>query len=212
MGRDSLKMRKKLILHKPCFINVVFSCGEVYKLETYGDVFGKKLPLNRGWNALYAYPRQTTKKTIISVSNYEGKYQNRIESMCKNMGLKRIGDYHSHTFYGKELGKCTLSGDDILDLEDGDFDFSILTSVNPSKSRRSVWNWDENKIKGRIKISIDQYLKLNLKAFYFDYKEKKPKILEIELSEDLANYLNKINKRTRRFYSFLRAKASQRRK
>lgn len=148
---------------------MLFSCVEVYKHETLGILLGYKG--NNSFSVEYAIPYQTAVKGYSWVSP-KPKAAERIGRIIRNMNIEVIGDYHSHTQYGKERATTRPSGDDIADMEIGKL--YITVAVN-DKIKKEKWR----QIKGvDIKGTIGDYdVELGAVMGWKNYKYKRVKLI-----------------------------------
>ena len=148
----------KAYLSLPSFLTIVTSSVEVFKKETIGYLVGIK-----GENKFmveYAIPYQTAESTATHATIDEDRVIRINEILHKlSEGLEYIGDFHSHTVYGKCQGTVIPSDTDLLSTVPGEL--NIICAVNYKK--RSV-NWHENP-RGILKGTVGGY-RIEIGGYY----------------------------------------------
>ncbi len=130
--------RIKAYLSLPAFLTILSSAVEVFRKETLGYLIGIK-----GENKFiveYAIPYQTAESTTTH-STLDFNRASRINEILERLaqGREYIGDFHSHTVYGKMPATVLPSSTDLLWTVPGDL--SVICAVNfKKKSAR----WREN--------------------------------------------------------------------
>jgi hypothetical protein len=104
--------RIKAYLSLPAFLTIVSSAVEVFRRETLGYLIGIK-----GENKFiveYAIPYQTAESTATE-STLDFNRAARINEILERLaqGREYIGDFHSHTVYGKIPGTVLPSDTDL---------------------------------------------------------------------------------------------------
>lgn len=104
-----------VMIDPPCFLNLVESAVEVYNRETTGMLIGA--PRTRTINGRkervmaldVAFPIQTAARRVFSVEPGNERALQRARSAIDSLGLRLVGEYHSHT-----NNHIALSGDDLV--------------------------------------------------------------------------------------------------
>ncbi|MGB9720584.1 MAG: Mov34/MPN/PAD-1 family protein [bacterium] len=151
-------------LNLPAFLSIVSSSIETFKKETIGYLIGVK-----GENKFvveYAIPYQTADSGFAHVT-LDMKRVERINQILKLLseGLEYIGDFHSHTVFGKARAKIIPSPEDLLTTVPGEL--NIICAVN-SKKRSVKWYEDE---KGTLVGTVGEY-RIEIGAYFV----KKPAV------------------------------------
>lgn len=141
-------MKKTIHIKEDAFLAMILSSVEVYRQETLGVLLGYA-GIDK-FIVEYSVPYQTAVKGYSWVQP-KPKTSERIGKLIKGMPMDVIGDFHSHTQWGKSKAKAFPSGEDIADMETNRV--YIIVAVN-DKEKSESWKYTEH---GTIKGTIDEY-------------------------------------------------------
>lgn len=106
-----------VVIADTAFVTIVAMATETYKLECIGMLYGHKC--HGGFTIEYAMPHQTAKRRLSEVLTYDRRLRKAQQVISSMSALDCIGDYHSHTDYGRD-GSWTLpSGTDMKSMREG---------------------------------------------------------------------------------------------
>lgn len=160
MTKTKKKVRERIeaYLSLPSFLTIVTSSVEVFRKETIGYLIGIK-----GENKFmveYAIPYQTAESTATHATVDEKRAERINEILSKlSQGLEYIGDFHSHTVYGKCPGTVIPSDTDLFSTVPGEL--NIICAVNLKKK---AVDWHESP-RGILKGTIGEY-RIELGGYY----------------------------------------------
>ncbi len=148
----------KAYLSLPSFLTIVSSSVEVFRKETIGYLVGIK-----GENKFmveYAIPYQTAESTATHATIDEDRVA-RVNEILRKLSeaLEYIGDFHSHTVYGKCPGTVIPSDMDLMSTVPGEL--NIICAVNIKK--KSV-DWHENH-RGILAGTVGEY-RIEIGGYY----------------------------------------------
>ncbi|MEW6456870.1 MAG: Mov34/MPN/PAD-1 family protein [Acidobacteriota bacterium] len=130
--------RKIVYIKERAFLAMILSVIEVYKKESIGLLLGYSSPDE--FIVEYAIPYQTA-ETTFSKAEPKLKAFERMSNLLQNLPVKVIGDYHSHTEFGKSKAKAIPSGEDIADMSPDKI--HLILAVNAAEKNRK-WNHHSN--------------------------------------------------------------------
>ena len=134
----------------PAFLTIVSSSVEVFRKETIGYLVGVK-----GENKYlveYAIPYQTAESGYVHATVDMDRVSRINEILSKvSQGLEFVGDFHSHTVFGKTPATVVPSNTDLMSTIPGEL--NIICAVNMKK--RAV-RWYEND-RGILAGTIGEY-------------------------------------------------------
>lgn len=136
---------KVAYIKERAFLAMVLSAVEVYKHETLGLLLGYKG--DDEFIVEYAIPYQTSMKGYSWVSP-KPTVSERIKELVKNLPVEVIGDFHSHTEFGKNRAVPVPSGDDIADMEESHI--HIIVAVNEKKRAQKWSSGKDGEISGTL--------------------------------------------------------------
>lgn len=143
----------------PAFLTIVSSSVEVFRKETIGYLIGIK-----GENKFmveYAIPYQTAESGYVHAT-IDMERVNRINDILSKVsqgqGLEFVGDFHSHTVFGKSPATVVPSDTDLMSTIPGEL--NIICAVNMKKRAVRWYQSDEGILAGTIgeyRIEIGGY-------------------------------------------------------
>jgi proteasome lid subunit RPN8/RPN11 len=146
----------------PAFLTIVTSSVEVFRRETLGYLVGVKA--ENKFMVEYAIPYQTAESDYVhaSVDMDRVKRINEIlNAASQGQGLEFVGDFHSHTIFGKSLATVVPSNADLTSTIPGEL--NIICAVNMKK--RAV-RWYESS-RGILTGTIGEY-RIELGGYYVE--------------------------------------------
>jgi len=134
----------------PAFLTIVSSSVEVFRKETIGYLVGVKG--ERKYMVEYAIPYQTAESGYVHATVDMDRVSRINEILSKiSQGLEFVGDFHSHTVFGKSPATVVPSNTDLMSTIPGEL--NIICAVNMKK--RAV-RWYEND-RGILAGTIGEY-------------------------------------------------------
>ena len=146
----------------PTFLTIVSSSVEVFRKETIGYLVGVK-----GENKFmveYAIPYQTAEKGYVHATvdmDRVGRINEILSKVSQGQGLEFVGDFHSHTAFGKSPATVVPSNTDLMSTIPGEL--NIICAVNMKK--RAV-RWYESK-RGILTGTIGEY-RIEIGGYYVE--------------------------------------------
>lgn len=146
----------------PAFLTIVTSSVEVFRKETIGYLIGVKG--ENKYMVEYAIPYQTAESGFVHAS-VDMERLNRINDILSGVsqgqGLEFVGDFHSHTMFGKSPATVVPSDTDLTSTIPGEL--NIICAVNMKK--RAV-RWYESD-RGILVGTIDEY-RIEIGGYYVE--------------------------------------------
>ncbi len=139
---------KVVHIKERALLSMILSSIEVYRHETLGLLLGYRS--RDGFVIEYGIPYQTAVKGYSWVAP-KSRASERMEEVLKDMPVNVIGDFHSHTQWGKYKAKATPSGEDIADMEPDNI--YLIVAVN-DKTKDKLWHHTK---KGSIIGTLGKY-------------------------------------------------------
>lgn len=171
-SRSSMKDKRKsketidqpvvAFLSFPAFLTIVSSSVEVFRKETIGYLVGVK-----GENKFmveYAIPYQTAESGYVHATvdtDRVGRINEILSKVSQGQGLEFVGDFHSHTVFGKSPATVVPSNTDLMSTIPGEL--NIICAVNMKK--RAV-RWYESK-RGILTGTIGEY-RIEIGGYYVE--------------------------------------------
>lgn len=146
----------------PAFLTIVTSSVEVFRKETIGYLVGFKG--ENKYMVEYAIPYQTAEKGFIHASvdmERVTRINDILSSISEGQGLEFVGDFHSHTAFGKSPATVVPSDTDLMSTIPGEL--NIICAVNMKK--RSV-RWYESD-RGILVGTIGEY-RIEIGGYYVE--------------------------------------------
>jgi proteasome lid subunit RPN8/RPN11 len=146
----------------PAFLTIVSSSVEVFRKETIGYLVGIK-----GENKFmveYAIPYQTAESGYVHATvdmDRVGRINEILSKVSQGQGLEFVGDFHSHTVFGKSPATVVPSNTDLKSTIPGEV--NIICAVNMKK--RAV-RWREN-ARGILLGTIGEY-RIEIGGYYVE--------------------------------------------
>lgn len=136
--------RKQLVayLSFPAFLTIVSSSVEVFRKETIGYLVGVKA--EDKFMVEYAIPYQTAESGYVHATvdmDRVGRINEILSKVSQGQGLEFVGDFHSHTAFGKSLATVVPSNTDLASTIPGEL--NIICAVNMKK--RAVRWYESNR-------------------------------------------------------------------
>lgn len=154
----------EVYISETAFHSMILSSVEVYKKECLGILLGYRNP--KKTIVEYAVPYQSAERLPRSVRISSGRHT-RIENFLNMMPkLDIIGDFHSHTMWGKSRARMGPSGDDIDDMVEGNI--YIILAIN-DKTRAHKWTISP---RGILSGTIGDY-SIRMGGFYIENNDDK---------------------------------------
>ncbi len=158
---------KRCLISDSAFLTMVLAASEVYKRETLGFLLGyhaSDIILIE-----YAIPFQMAERGFTWSKPPEHRF-NRIEEISERfgLGLKLIGDFHSHAELGHSRGEPEPSPVDIEYMDPGQL--YIIIAVNEHTGRtHKRWHRDGKKLVGCLgeyEFEIGAFYCTGIREFY----------------------------------------------
>lgn len=146
----------------PAFLTIVSSSVEVFRKETIGYLVGIK-----GENKFmveYAIPYQTAESGYVHATvdmDRVSRINEILSKVSQGQGLEFVGDFHSHTVFGKSPATVVPSNTDLKSTIPGEL--NIICAVNMKK--RAV-RWYENR-RGILTGTIGEY-RIEIGGYYVE--------------------------------------------
>jgi len=171
-------MGGKLVkLNKSAFVNILTSCLEVYKKESYGVLMGKAF--NGHSVVSQSVNFQSAKRTYDLVDVHPKREKRMIRTLNYLTNHKLVGDFHSHSDYPDRLSK--YDKEDLLGKADK-WVSMLLVIKNTNKSMPWVYNKQGKHLSGSV--SNKYFVKIHA------YKNVEGRIMKIPIE---CNYVDKLN-------------------
>jgi hypothetical protein len=156
--------KKPLIayLSFPAFLTIVSSSVEVFRKETIGYLVGVKA--EDKFMVEYAIPYQTADSGYVHATvdmDRVGRINEILSKVSQGQGLEFVGDFHSHTAFGKSPATVVPSNTDLMSTIPGEL--NIICAVNMKK--RAV-RWYEND-RGILTGTIGEY-RIKIGGYYVE--------------------------------------------
>jgi len=147
-------------LQLPAFLAIVSSAVETFRKETIGYLIGIKG--ENKFRVEYAIPYLTA-ESGFAYTTIDMKRAQRINDILNKFseGLEFIGDYHSHTLFGKNTATVKPSPSDLVTSSAGEL--NLICAINLKK--RTV-DWRENR-HGNLVGSVGEY-HIEIGGYYID--------------------------------------------
>lgn len=171
-SKDKKKKRKRkkevseepvvAFLSFPAFLTIVSSSVEVFRKETIGYLVGFKG--ENKYMVEYAIPYQTAESGYVHATvdmDRVGRINDILSSISQGQGLEFVGDFHSHTAFGKSPATVVPSNTDLMSTIPGEL--NIICAVNMKK--RAV-RWYEND-RGILIGTIGEY-RIEIGGYYVE--------------------------------------------
>ncbi len=171
-SKDKKKKRKRkkkvseepvvAFLSFPTFLTIVSSSVEVFRKETIGYLVGFKG--ENKYMVEYAIPYQTAESGYVHATvdmDRVGRINDILSSISQGQGLEFVGDFHSHTAFGKSPATVVPSNTDLMSTIPGEL--NIICAVNMKK--RAV-RWYEND-RGILIGTIGEY-RIEMGGYYVE--------------------------------------------
>jgi proteasome lid subunit RPN8/RPN11 len=136
----------------PAFLTIVSSSVEVFRKETIGYLVGMKG--ENKYMVEYAIPYQTAESGYVHATvdmDRVGRINEILSKVSEGQGLEFVGDFHSHTVFGKSPATVVPSNADLASTIPGEL--NIICAVNTKK--RAV-RWYESR-RGILTGTIGEY-------------------------------------------------------
>ncbi|MEM1535460.1 MAG: Mov34/MPN/PAD-1 family protein [Candidatus Pacearchaeota archaeon] len=181
----------EVILSKVALDEMIISATEVYKKEVYGLLFGRRENFGRKVIIHHAISSQKANRKYKEVIAND----KRIAELARELALKVVGDYHSHTdFKGPALNE--LSEQDKKDLIEkiekyGNYFVSFLISIRKSKAKKTLY-FKDNKIEQIIDIPYEsdiRRVRLTIRGYYYNPLQKKEDKVLINPDRELLDFI-----------------------
>jgi hypothetical protein len=146
----------------PAFLTIVSSSVEVFRKETIGYLIGVK-----GENKFmveYAIPYQTAESGYVHATvdmDRVSRINEILSKVSQGQGLEFVGDFHSHTVFGKSAATVVPSNTDLMSTIPGEL--NIICAVNMKK--RAV-RWYESG-RGILTGTIGEY-RIEIGGYYVE--------------------------------------------
>jgi proteasome lid subunit RPN8/RPN11 len=155
----------KVYLSENAFMGLLLSSAEVFKKESLGYLLGYRL--DDRIIVEYAFSLQTARRKRRGVI-FHHRDQKKIEPILSNfIKLQIVGDFHSHTPYGKTKGLPVPSPEDIKGMEEANL--YIIIAINELGATKS---WKENR-DGSISGSMGSFF-FKISAYFYPYVNSIP--------------------------------------
>lgn len=146
--------RKPLVAYLafPAFLTIVSSSVEVFRKETIGYLVGVKA--EDKFMVEYAIPYQTADSGFVHATvdmDRVGRINEILGKVSQGQGLEFVGDFHSHTAFGRSPATVVPSNTDLMSTIPGEL--NIICAVN--KKKRAV-RWYESD-RGILTGTIGEY-------------------------------------------------------
>jgi hypothetical protein len=167
------KKKKKIVVEEekkplvaylsfPAFLTIVSSSVEVFRKETIGYLVGIKA--EDKFMVEYAIPYQTAESGYVHATvdmERVGRINEILSKVSQGQGLEFVGDFHSHTVFGKSPATVVPSDTDLMSTIPGEC--NIICAVNMKK--RSV-RWYESD-RGILTGTIGEY-RIEIGGYYVE--------------------------------------------
>ena len=163
--QSTLEEEKKPLvayLSFPAFLTIVSSSVEVFRKETIGYLVGIKA--EDKFMVEYAIPYQTAESGYVHATvdmERVGRINEILSKVSQGQGLEFVGDFHSHTVFGKSPATVVPSDTDLMSTIPGEC--NIICAVNMKK--RSV-RWYESD-RGILTGTIGEY-RIEIGGYYVE--------------------------------------------
>lgn len=163
-GRGKGEEKEPIVayLNFPAFLTIVSSSVEVFRKETIGYLIGVK-----GENKFmveYAIPYQTAESGYVHATidmDRVSRINDILSKVSQGQGLEFVGDFHSHTVFGKSPATVVPSDTDLMSTIPGEL--NIICAVNMKK--RAV-RWYESS-EGILAGTIGEY-RIEIGGYYVE--------------------------------------------
>ena len=135
----------------PAFLTIVSSSVEVFRKETIGYLIGIKA--EDKFMVEYAIPYQTAEKGYVHATvdmDRVGRINEILSKVSQGQGLEFVGDFHSHTAFGKSPATVVPSNTDLTSTIPGEL--NIICAVNMKKRAVRWYESDRGILTGTIGI------------------------------------------------------------
>tara|TARA_Y100000310_G_scaffold345665_1_gene467970 strand:+ start:26387 stop:26929 length:543 start_codon:yes stop_codon:yes gene_type:complete len=174
-----MKKLRNVTISERAFVDIIASCIEVYKKETYGFLIGEK---HKKHYMIYdAISFQSAKRGYesVNVSTFRINRMNYVFSHLTN--LKLVGDFHSHPDFPDKLSET-----DKKDTKNSGLTLTLLIIPKQTKKKRHPWKIEDNNLLGFVGN------KYYVKIMAFEYDRKKNKLFQIKIVCPSLKKLNKL--------------------
>ncbi len=143
----------------PAFLTIVSSSVEVFRKETIGYLVGVKA--EDKFMVEYAIPYQTAESGYVHATvdmDRVGRINEILSKVSQGQGLEFVGDFHSHTVFGKSPATVVPSNTDLMSTIPGEL--NIICAVNMKKRAVRWYESDRGILTGTIgeyRIEIGGY-------------------------------------------------------
>lgn len=143
----------------PAFLTIVTSSVEVFRKETIGYLIGIKG--ENKYMVEYAIPYQTAESGYVHATvdmDRVTRINDILSSVSEGQGLEFVGDFHSHTAFGKSPATVVPSDTDLMSTIPGEL--NIICAVNMKKRAVRWYESDRGILVGTIgeyRIEIGGY-------------------------------------------------------
>jgi proteasome lid subunit RPN8/RPN11 len=143
----------------PAFLTIVSSSVEVFRKETIGYLIGVKA--EDKFMVEYAIPYQTADSGFVHAAvdmDRVGRINEILSKVSQGQGLEFVGDFHSHTAFGKSPATVVPSNTDLMSTIPGEL--NIICAVNMKKRAVRWYESDRGILTGTIgeyRIEIGGY-------------------------------------------------------
>lgn len=139
---------KGCLIQDGAFLSMTLSVSEVYKKEAIGFLLGYRT--EELFIVEHAIPFQTAERGFVWSKIPERRLE-RIQELSSRfgLGLRLIGDFHSHSMIGKSKGKPAPSPTDVAFMEKGNL--YIIVAINELKEvKKKTWRKRGKKLMGSL--------------------------------------------------------------
>ncbi|MDH4211569.1 MAG: hypothetical protein OEV79_08990 [candidate division WOR-3 bacterium] len=143
----------------PAFLTIVSSSVEVFRKETIGYLVGFKG--ENKYMVEYAIPYQTAESGYVHATvdmDRVTRINDILSKVSQGQGLEFVGDFHSHTMFGKSPATVVPSNTDLMSTIPGEL--NIICAVNMKKRAVRWYESDRGILVGTIgeyRIEIGGY-------------------------------------------------------
>lgn len=133
----------------PAFLTIVSSSVEVFRKETIGYLVGIKA--EGKFMVEYAIPYQTADSGYVHATvdmDRVGRINEILSKVSLGQGLEFVGDFHSHTVFGKSPATVVPSNTDLMSTIPGEL--NIICAVNMKKRAVRWYESDRGILTGTI--------------------------------------------------------------
>jgi proteasome lid subunit RPN8/RPN11 len=169
-NKKDKKKKKKIVVEEekkplvaylsfPAFLTIVSSSVEVFRKETIGYLVGIKA--EDKFMVEYAIPYQTAESGYVHATvdmDRVGRINEILSKVSQGQGLEFVGDFHSHTVFGKSPATVVPSDTDLMSTIPGEC--NIICAVNMKKRAVRWYESDRGVLSGTIgeyRIEIGGY-------------------------------------------------------